>query len=1434
LLFPGGSQDVMERFYTEALGFPAHLEVMRATVAAAVAALPKGRAIRVLEVGAGTGVLTRSILPVLPANRTEYLFTDVGAVFVAAARKRLTDFRFIEYQTLDIELDLRNQGLADRNFDLVLAANVVHATADVREAVKHLRQCLAPGGLLVLLELAKPDFVRDDVTFGLLRGYSRFTDTELRPHSALMAPPQWKEVLSEAGLDDVHSVDSRAGTGPAEHAIIMGFAPAMEVARSQDPPPAATTAPYLLFADDSGVADALAERLRESGRAVVVSRQTVDQTLERPEERNFAGVIYCRCLDDLPASGMSSDDLWAAQQRGVLSALRLVQALSLSRTPVWFVTRQTRRVNEEDHNDGLAAAPLTGFLRVANNEHQCRFVAVDIDTVRAEAAAAYLFDELTLPPDGEFEIAYRDGARYALRLDRVSPEQLPRRTFNAVPANGEVAAFRLETDRPGVLANLRLHQTRRTPPGPNEVEVRVHAGGINFRDVMKALGTHPGNPPDLKWFGDDFAGTVERVGTDVTVLRPGDRVAGMAPYAFRSYVRTDPRLVFKVPGRLSFEQATTIPTVFLTAHYALNHLARMQPGESILIHAGTGGVGLAAIQIAKHLSLEIFATAGTPEKRQLLTAMGVRHVMNSRTLEFADEIMEVTARRGVDAVLNSLAGDFIPKSLSVLAPFGRFLEIGKVDIYRNSKVGLQRLRDNISYFVIDLTQHLQHKRDFVVTMFEEIGARFDAGDYQPIPYTPFPITEAVDAFRFMAQGRHIGKNVLTFDHPAVPIALSTDASERFSPEATYLVTGGAGGFGLEVAKWIASHGAGHVVLMSRSGPRDDAAVRDIESLRSSGAHVVDLRGDVTDAADVTRVVEQIGREHPPLRGVFHAAMVLDDALIAELDEQRFRRALAPKMLGAWNLHCATEGLELDHFVCFSSYSNVIGMLRQSNYNAGNAFLDALAEYRRSRGLPSLTVNWGAITGAGFVERDQKTADTLVRLGFGSFDKDEALAVLDRLVVADASNVVAARVDWRAVLSLSPLVAAAGTFATLTREDRDSQQGRSLEAQLREASADQQQLLLEAFIVSQVAGVFGLAEEKVSRTVRLNELGLDSLMTLELTNRVERELGVRIPMGSLLSGPTIVELARSVRQLLAPALAGGDPPEPAAGDSPEQVVVDHLVSMKAGTDAPLFCFHPVGGGVAVYAPLAAQLPEELPVFGVESRLVQGAGDEYPTLDRMIDAYVAAIRKVHAGPYRLLGFSFGGYLAACAAQRLEASGARVEFVGVLDWDAQQKVTAEVQRESLVRLAMASYGFMQQEMGILRPRAEHQLREELSPLVDRVASEATGGGDAFYQWVVANELATSKALEEIARQYLIRFEQHCRLLTRGLPSPAFNAPLVVWRATDGFGSPLESWGRNGAPGREHVVDGDHNALLRPAVLRVIAGQLTAFLNENRVQLV
>jgi acyl transferase domain-containing protein/NADPH:quinone reductase-like Zn-dependent oxidoreductase/thioesterase domain-containing protein/SAM-dependent methyltransferase/acyl carrier protein len=1446
VLFPGGSHEPLERFYAEAAAFPAHLELLSRVVAKAIEALPSRRALRVLEVGAGTAALTRALLPVLPADRTDYLFTDISPAFLAAARRRLGDYPWVDYHTFDIEQDPAGQGIAPGSFDVVVAADVLHATADLRRTLSHLRACLTDGGLLVFLEPVARDVVRDNIVFGLLKGWWRFTDTDLRPDSPLLDRGAWEALLVRSGFRDVASLACAPDGQEAEHATLLGFAAPRDTGSASAPASAARGGRYVIFADAQGVADALDDRLRALGHeTLLVRRPDGADHDDAPGVRaalaseDLAGVIHCRSLDHPPATHLDGEQLQAVQQTGVLSALRVVRALLGRATRVWFVARGVHRVDDGDRVEGLAAAPLVGLIRVANNETDCRLSLVDLEACAPDEAAAQLLAEVVTAPDGDLEVAYRGGMRHAPRLRRVRADQLPVRTANAVRTRGAVVPFRLQTDRPGVLTNLALHETERRAPGPGELEVRVHAAGINFRDVMKALGTYPGQPPDALWLGDDFAGIVERLGDGVHHLRPGDAVAGMAPAAFGAYAVTDARMAFTIPTGMSFADAATLPTAFLTAHYALHDLARMQRGERVLVHAGAGGVGQAAIQIARHLGLEIFATAGTPEKRRILREQGVHHVMRSRTLDFADEIMEVTGGRGVDAVLNSLAGPFLLKSLAVLAPFGRFVEIGKVDIYQNAKLGLLALRNNVSYFVLDLVQHLQERPDLVGRLFATLGDRVAAGVYRPLPSTAFPITQAAEAFRFMAQAKHVGKNVLRFDVEPIPIGPCTDEAARFRADASYLVTGGAGGFGLEVAKWMAGHGAGHLVLMSRSGPREARAQRAIDDLRAAGVTVVDARGDVTRAEDVQRVVREIRAQGPPLRGVVHAAMVLDDESLALLDEPRFCRVLAPKMAGAFNLHRATLDCELEHFVCFSSFSAVAGGPRQSAYNAGNAFLQALAHHRRAAGLPALTVDWGAIAGAGFVERNQKTLEYLQKIGFETLAVADALRVLGRLLLRDAPQVVVARVDWQRLSGLATLVGSSPAYAAVARERRAAEHSGSLSARLRAMRPGERTRLVEDFIVDQVAAVFGMAATQIDRDAPLTTLGLDSLMTVELIHRVEHELGLRMPMGTLLGGPTATQLAQAVLRLLGPMLdAGDDAPSPAATTAaaaspaaPSPPDSRHVVPLRAGADGPpLIAFHPVGGSIGLYASLVRHLPGDVPVYGIESRLMRGADREFDDLDTMVTAYVAAVRDTTRGPYRLFGFSLGGYLAARVAQVLEQEHEAVEFVGVIEWDTRPRLTKDAQRDALLRLGVATYRFLAEDMNAVRALPPERLHADFGRLAAHVVSEPRA--DVFLQWALEHDLIVSDPLRAWAGRYLAAFGQHCLMLAADLPQPRFRAPLVVWRATDGLGSAVESWRHAGEVAIEHVAAGDHFAFVRPPAVVTLANQMDAFLHRPGVE--
>ena len=439
------------------------------------------------------------------------------------------------------------------------------------------------------------------------------------------------------------------------------------------------------------------------------------------------------------------------------------------------------------------------------------------------------------------------------------------------------------------------------------------------------------------------------------------------------------------------------------------------------------------IRISQNIGLEIFSTAGFPEKRAFLKEMGAHHVMDSRSVDFADEIMEITEGRGVDAILNALADDFIPKNLSVLASFGRYLEIGKVDIYQNSKIGLEPFKNNISFFAIDLAQHLEERPEFFASLMEELSTQFHEGRLVPLPFKRFPITEAVEAFRYFAQAHHIGKNVLSFNEAEIPVGPSSEAEELFEEDATYLITGGSSGFGLEVAKWMVRHGVRTLVLLSRSGPKTESEKRDVDALRENGVNVVDARADITLEEDVIRVIEQIKSELPPLKGVIHGAMVLHDEFITDLASEDFEKVLHPKMIGAWLLHQYTRNCPLDHFISFSSVSSMVGAGRQSNYCSGNLFLDALAHHRRLLGLPALTVNWGALLEAGFVSRDEKTAQYLDKIGMKSFTIREALEIFALILRRDPVQLGAARIDWNALAKINPATLKSRTLSLIAEE-----------------------------------------------------------------------------------------------------------------------------------------------------------------------------------------------------------------------------------------------------------------------------------------------------------------------------------------------------------------------------------------------------------------
>ena len=673
---------------------------------------------------------------------------------------------------------------------------------------------------------------------------------------------------------------------------------------------------------------------------------------------------------------------------------------------------------------------------------------------------------------------------------------------------------------------------------------------------MKALGIYPSVDDADNLLGDECAGYIVVIGENVDGLQVGDEVVAMAPGSFGSHVTLPSALIVRKPAGISFEQAATIPVAFLTAWYALNDLGRLRRGESVLIQAASGGVGLAAVQVAQHLGAEIFATAGSLEKRAFLQSLGIRHVMDSRSLAFADEVRALTEGRGVDVVLNSLSGEAIRKGISCLAPRGRFLEIGKRDLFQNTKLGLRPFRNNLAFFAIDLAQILRDSPGSVQAMLREVMDHFAAGRLRPLPMRCFPMSEASEAFRTMSQARHIGKIVLSRESDTVT-PLPESKPIRFKADASYLITAGLSGFGLAVAEWMLQNGARHLVLVGRSGASSEAAQQAVAKLQEMGGEIAALAVDVASAPEVARLFAKIAAELPPLRGIVHSAMVIEDSTLLQQSREKFQRVTAPKIAGAWNLHTFSADLELDHFVLFSSLSAVIGNPGQSSYAAANCFLDALAHHRRERRLPALAINWGMLKDVGYVSRTVGLEASLQHHGFVGLTAAEATAILGRLLQIDAAQVGAFRFQARRRAENLMGFAISPRFATVFAGGDSSASGEesSARATILALPPEEQLAACTARLAEEVAHVLRASIGQLDLHCPLNQLGFDSLMSVELANRLEGVFGISLPPGGIdgsvsklavklleiLTGRSVVPTA-TVHPLLPASAASEEPAE----------------------------------------------------------------------------------------------------------------------------------------------------------------------------------------------------------------------------------------------------------------------------------------------------
>ncbi|WP_455713520.1 type I polyketide synthase [Streptomyces xanthophaeus] len=806
---------------------------------------------------------------------------------------------------------------------------------------------------------------------------------------------------------------------------------------------------------------------------------------------------------------------WLASE--VLGGARLV-----------VVTRDAVAVGEQAPD--LVQAPVWGLVRSAQSENPGRFTLVDLDDdgdIDDEAGAGLDWDAVVALD--EPQIAVRAGELLVPRLARAE----------AATVDGP---WRLGSKRKGSLEDLAIiPSTGERPLGVNEVRVGIRAAGLNFRDVLIALGTYPGEAP----LGSEAAGVVLEVGAEVTDLVPGDRVFGLILDAFGPVAVADRRTIVPMPDHFSFTEAAALPVVYLTAYYGLVDLAGLQPGERLLVHAAAGGVGMAAVQLARHWGVEVLATASEP-KWDAVRGLGVEDglIASSRDLSFREKFLEATDGAGVDVVLNALAGGFIDASLDLLPRGGRFIEMGKADLRDPDVIAAERT--GVRYRSYDL---LEAGPDRIQEMLSEVVSLFDKGVLEHAPTRTWDVRRGADAFRFLREGRNTGKVVLTVPAP-------------LDPDGTVLITGGTGGLGALFAKHLArQHGTKHLLLVSRRGPAADGVPELLAELAELGA---DARAAACDVSDRDQLAQLLGTLEHPLRAVIHSAGVLDDGVIESLTPAQVERVMRPKIDAALHLHELTADMDLSAFVLFSSLAALIGSPGQANYAAANSFLDALAARRRTEGKPASSLAWGlwgdatGMTG----ELGEAGLARLERMGVAALSNELGLELFDAARQLDDALLVPARLDQAALRAQaqSGLLPALMRGLVRTSPRRTETVGGSLADRLAVVEPEDWERITLDLVRAQVASVLGHASaEAIDPDRAFKEFGFDSLAAVELRNRLTPATGLRLPTTLVFDHPNPLAVARYLIPLAMPGTAPAD----AGRRSEEDDIRDLLTTISIG-------------------------------------------------------------------------------------------------------------------------------------------------------------------------------------------------------------------------------------------------------------------------------
>lgn len=931
--------------------------------------------LQVLEIGTGRGSSVTSVLKSLtrPDGQilcSKYTFTSTGFI---SGKDQQKPFPNMEYATLDISKDLEEQEFEGRQYDLIIASSAVHVTRSIQDSLKNIRKLLHPDGRLLLQELC-PSSKWINTIFGVLPSWW-YGSADGRVNEPYFDVEGWKSQLLAAGFDSIEGVVLDSDEPHQFTATIVARS-----SQSTQVPPKRVT---ILRVGEEDVVNHVINQFEKEGYEITKCK--IDETPPPGQD-----VISTLDMAGPYFEGMDSARFDSF--RKFLNNLRDAGILWI--TPLCQIGCDDPRY-----------AQVIGLARTIRSEMLIDFATCEVDNFGS--AASEIVRVLTkfqrrgeddaLKPD--FEYAIRNGK---IQVGRLYPFALRDELLMSEPDGKAI----LDVDTPGRLKTLHWIQQPREAILSNEVELEVHSAGLNFRDILVAMGVVE---LPIRQFGLEAAGIVTRVGADVKDIRIGDRVCCLKKHAYSTYLVTPDIFCTKIPDRLSFDEAASMLMPYVTAIHSLVNVGRLEKGQSVLIHSACGGVGLAAIQICQMLEADIYATVGNDEKVKFLMdnyQIPRNKIFNSRNDSFVEGIMHETEGQGVDLVLNSLSGELLHATWTCVAEFGTMVEIGKRDLIGNGKLDMNPFLANRSYSCVDIDQ-LWKKPALMRRLILSTLEYYEKGLTTSItPLKIFPASETADAFRYMQKGQHIGRVGISIRNSAGDREIHFDTTKRtrpinFNSSASYLLVGGLGGLGRAISTWMVDHGARELIYLSRSagvGSHDEAFVNELKSM---DCDVKLVKGDVTNPDNVAKAVAATTY---PLKGLIQMSMVLRDQNFETMTIDEWNAVVAPKVQGTWNLHNATvaAGADLDFFVLFSSLSGIIGQPGQANYASGNTFLDAFAQYRKGLGLAASVVDIGAVEDIGFITQHHGLMNKMKSTGFKGVSEQE---LLDAMAVAMAPRVV---------------------------------------------------------------------------------------------------------------------------------------------------------------------------------------------------------------------------------------------------------------------------------------------------------------------------------------------------------------------------------------------------------------------------------------------